>query len=76
MIKCWEMAPAQRASFKEIHSNISKYIGQIGGYLDLGAELFTTSSGLKEEESENESSDPETTSSSAHEGRELSDATV
>ena len=41
MSKCWEMSPGKRPNFKEIHSNISKYIGHIGGYLEMGLNPFT-----------------------------------
>ena len=36
------MSPSRRSSFKEIHSNISKYIGHIGGYLEMGINPFTS----------------------------------
>ena len=35
------MSPGKRPNFKEIHSNISKYIGHIGGYLEMGLNPFT-----------------------------------
>ena len=41
MSKCWEMSPGKRPNFKEIHSNISKYIVHIGGYLEMGLNPFT-----------------------------------
>ena len=35
------MSPDKRPNFKEIHSNISKYITHIGGYLEMGLNPFT-----------------------------------
>ena len=42
MTKCWEDSPNKRPSFKEIHANISKYIGHIGGYLEMSPNHFTS----------------------------------
>ena len=40
MRKCWEMSPPNRPTFSELHSNISKYIARIGGYLEMGFDPF------------------------------------
>ena len=41
MKKCWEKAPCDRPTFKELHSNISKFIEHIAGYLDMGFNPFS-----------------------------------
>ena len=46
MKKCWEKVPRDRPTFKELHSNISKFIEHIAGYLDMGFNPF--SGGTKE----------------------------
>ena len=45
MKKCWEMAPQNRPTFKELHSSISKYIESIAGYLELGFNPFVMKDG-------------------------------
>ena len=40
MRKCWEVSPKNRPTFKELHSNISKYISRIAGYLEMGFNPF------------------------------------
>ena len=40
MRKCWEISPQNRPTFSELHSNISKYIAHIGGYLEMGFDPF------------------------------------
>ena len=40
MRKCWEMSSQNRPTFSELHSNISKYIAHIGGYLEMGFDPF------------------------------------
>ena len=40
MMKCWEMVPENRPTFKELHINTSKYIERIAGYLELGFNPF------------------------------------
>ena len=59
--KCWEMAPDDRPTFKEIYSNISKYIERMAGYLEMGFNPFaageranTAVGGEKEKEKESE----------------------
>ena len=47
MTKCWEMAPEDRPTFKEIYSNISKYIECMAGYLELGFNPFAAGDGVK-----------------------------
>ena len=42
------MSPSRRPSFKEVHSNISKYIDHIGGYLKMGVNPFTSQGEGKE----------------------------
>ena len=40
MMKCWEMVPEDRPSFKELHENTSKYVEHIAGYLEMGFNPF------------------------------------
>ena len=64
MKKCWEKTPRDRPTFKEIYTNISKYIEHIAGYLDMGFNPFagskestdsdTTMGGLEKEEQNEE----------------------
>ena len=44
MMKCWEMKPENRPSFKELHLSISKYIERIAGYLEMGFNPFGVTS--------------------------------
>ena len=39
-MKCWEAAPDDRPSFKELHTTTSKYIECIAGYLEMGCNPF------------------------------------
>ena len=41
MRQCWEKVPDNRPTFKELYSNISKFIEHIAGYLDMGFNPFT-----------------------------------
>ena len=59
MMKCWKMAPDDRPTFKEIYSNISKYIERMAGYLEMGFNPFAAGEEVKsavggEEEGEGE----------------------
>ena len=54
MSQCWEKVPENRPTFKELYSNISKFIECIAGYLDMGFNPFT---GGGEEEGEDVSKD-------------------
>ena len=45
MRKCWEKAPNDRPTFKELYSSISKYIEHIAGYLDMGFNPFSGGEG-------------------------------
>ena len=40
MMKCWELLPENRPSFKELYENTSKYIEHIAGYLEMGFNPF------------------------------------
>ena len=40
MMKCWEMMPEERPSFKELHMITSKHIERIAGYLEMGFNPF------------------------------------
>ena len=40
MRKCWQTAPKDRPTFKELYSNISKLIERIAGYLEMGFNPF------------------------------------
>ena len=40
MRKCWEKAPDDRPTFKELYTDISKYIECIAGYLEMGFNPF------------------------------------
>ena len=48
-MQCWEKAPESRPTFKELYSNISKYIERVAGYLDIGFNPFTAGGGGGEE---------------------------
>lgn len=50
MMKCWQQAPHDRPSFKEIYKNISTYIENIAGYLELGCNPFAGLSSIVETE--------------------------
>ena len=39
--QCWKMSPEDRPTFKEICSNVSKFIERIAGYLEIGFNPFT-----------------------------------
>ena len=54
MSQCWEKVPENRPTFKELYSNISKFIERIAGYLDMGFNPFT---GRGTEEGEDVSKD-------------------
>ena len=54
MGQCWEKVPENRPTFKELYSNISKFIERIAGYLDMGFNPFT---GGEAEEGEDMSKD-------------------
>ena len=41
MIQCWDMAPENRPTFKDLYFSVSKYIECIAGYLDIGFNPFT-----------------------------------
>ena len=45
MMQCWKMSPEDRHTFKEICSNVSKFIERIVGYLEIGFNLFTGGEG-------------------------------
>ena len=40
-MQCWEKAPESRPTFKELYSNISKYIECVAGDRDIGFNPFT-----------------------------------
>lgn len=40
MIECWTASPDARPSFKQLYTDISKYIGRIAGYLEIGFNPF------------------------------------
>ena len=44
---CWDISPAKRPSFRDIHSKISKYISHIGGYLEVDINPFKDFGELK-----------------------------
>ena len=56
MMKCWETAPEDRPSFKELHKVTSKYTEHIAGYLEIGYNPFT---GMQTAVKENEPKDEE-----------------
>ena len=45
MRHCWEKAPEDRPTFKELYTSLSKYIERIAGYLELGYNPFSTVEG-------------------------------
>ena len=48
MKECWETIPDTRPSFKQLYSNISKYIERIAGYLEIGFNPFAEDEGTNE----------------------------
>ena len=48
-MQCWEKAPESRPTFKELYSNISKFIERVAGYLDIAFNPFTAGGGGGEE---------------------------
>ena len=52
MMKCWEAAPDNRPTFKELHKDISKYAECIAGYLDVEFNPFGALEGIKAKENE------------------------
>ena len=59
MMKCWEAAPDNRPSFKELHKDTSKYTEQIAGYLEIGFNPFAGVEGVTTTSKENEPKDKE-----------------
>ena len=55
MMKCWEAAPDDRPSFKELHKVTSKFTEHIAGYLELGFNPFAGIEGVNTASKENES---------------------
>ena len=47
MRKCWETEPDDRPTFKELYTNISKYIERVAGYLEMGFNPFGGSKMVK-----------------------------
>ena len=41
MRRCWELAPEDRPTFKEVYTNISSYIEHMAGYLEMGFNPFS-----------------------------------
>ena len=41
MMKCWESSPKERPLFSEIYKDVTRIIGRIAGYLDVGYNPFT-----------------------------------
>ena len=41
MIQCWQMAPEDRPTFKELYSSVSQSIERDAGYLQFGFNPFT-----------------------------------
>ena len=41
MRRCWELAPEDRPTFKEVYTNISSYIEHMAGYLKMGFNPFS-----------------------------------
>ena len=72
---CWDISPTKRPSFRDIHSNISKYISHIGGYLEVDINPFKNLGELKSrgEKEENEEYDNE---DDQYEGNKLSQVTT
>ena len=75
MSQCWEKVPENRPTFKELYSNISKFIERIAGYLDMGFNPFTgggTEEGedMSKDEMELEENEIESTATGGIEGGE------
>ena len=58
-MKCWEAAPDDRPSFKELHTTTSKYIECIAGYLEMGFNPFGGVKQITTTLSENDPKDEE-----------------
>ena len=52
MRDCWERAPEDRPTFKDLRLNLTKYIERIAGYLEIGFNPFATDEVMDEEEKE------------------------
>ena len=64
MMQCWKMSPEDRPTFKEICSNVSKFIERIAGNLEIGFNPFTgggavEGGGEREDKTEAEEGDDE-----------------
>ena len=61
MNQCWQMAPENRPTFKEMYSTISAYIEHEADYLQLGLNPFAGSfaGGMEESEVEDDGEDGE-----------------
>jgi serine/threonine protein kinase len=59
MMKCWEAAPDDRPSFKELHKATSKYTEHVAGYLELGFNPFAGIEKAETHSKENEPKDEE-----------------
>ena len=49
-MQCWKMSPEDRPTFKELCSSVSKFIERIAGYLEIGFNPFTETTGGEEKE--------------------------
>ena len=54
MKECWEKVPENRPSFKELHTNTSKYIEHIAGYLEMEFNPFAKAKHVTMEEKKTE----------------------
>ena len=61
MNQCWQMAPENRPTFKELYFTISAYIEHEAGYLHLGLSPFAGrfAGGMEEGEVEDDGEDGE-----------------
>ena len=59
MRKCWEMAPHDRPSFKDLHTNTSKYTERITGYLEMEYNPFAGVKSTVDKETEEEEGEVE-----------------
>ena len=56
MKACWEMAPEERPTFKQLYLKISKFIEHMADYMQMGYNPFTVEriEGKEEEEEDDE----------------------
>ena len=62
MINCWEKAPEDRPTFKQLCARLNRHIERVAGYLEMGFNPFSAEEGagtgqIEEGEEEKEAED-------------------